>query len=235
MRRRKRHSLVVGAALAITGLLICASTAAAACKSQSGRAVVKVAPYGGAVAGDAQNHLSRFIVVLGDKAKIWKEDFAELVPQAPFLAKFKLALDAAEVMKGQPITAEQAYRFWLQVPETLQVFTGAVFESEGRYSVQSSMHLGELVKKSTPTVLQFTLLVKNDETSTANDSHSLIIYYALGLEARELECPSSVIAALLSRANGKATDLLRGKLQENERQQVLQIKESIKTILSALK
>ena len=222
--------------LAVAGALGSASSASAQCQSQStARYVVKVAPYGGAVVGDAQNQLSRFIDILQDKARLWKADVATLAPEAPFLRKFTLSLDPTEVMKGQPITADQAYDFWLNVPNTLEVLYGAVFDSPGQYIVQSSMHLGDLERKSTPTVIQVTLVLQSSEIGTANDSHSLVIYYALGLQARQLQCTSSVVAALLSRANEKAADLLGRRLTANERERVVQIKTSIETMLGNLK
>jgi hypothetical protein len=63
----------------------------------------------------------------------------------------------------------------------------------------------------------------------------LVIYYALGLQALHLQCPSSVISALLSRANGRATDLLGRQLVADERERVVQLKTSIEVLLSKLK
>jgi hypothetical protein len=234
--RLKSHSLLIHTAVAVAGLWGCTLSAYAECQSKSPpRTVVKVAPYGGAIAGDAQNQLSRFLEILRDKARLWKADVAALASEAPFLTKFTLSLDQTEVMKGQPITADQAYNFWRDVPNTLQVLYGAIFDSQGQYTVQSSMHLGDVEQKNTQTVVQVTLLLQGSESGTVNDSHSLIIYYALGLQALQLQCPSSVISTLLSRANEKASDLLGRKLAANERERVVQIKTSIETILSKLK
>lgn len=232
-----RPSPLLRAACILVGLAGPASPGFADCQSKSEpRTIVKVTPYAGARAMEAQDSLERFIDILRDKARLWKSDVATLAADAPFLTNFTLQLDRADVMKGDPITAEQAEDFWVKAPKTLQVLYGTVFPSQGQYIVHSSMHLGRLESQSTPTLIQVTLPLQASEMGTANDSHSLVTYYALGLQAHQLQCPAAVTAKLLARANEKATDLLRRPtLADRERERIVQLKGSIETLLSNLK
>jgi hypothetical protein len=230
------HVLMLGVTLATAGTFTTAVAANASClSSDPARMIVKVAAYGGAAEGEAKNELQRFIHILNNKSDLWKEDIEPLFTDAPVLMQFALSVNLAEVTNGHETQPADAYKYWKDVPTTLQVLYGAIFPSQGGYIAHTSIHLGHLVRPNIPTIFNVTLPLEARELGTSIDGHSMIVYYALGLESRQLQCPTNVVSHFLTHAHETATTLLNGRSDDGQRALALRVKKEIEDILTALK
>jgi hypothetical protein len=145
-----------------------------------------------------------------------------------------LSLDENEVTAGEVLPLEQISSFWIKNPKTLQVVYGAIFPKRGQYVAESTIYLGSLVSSNGETIIHVTLPIDPSEAGKVIDSHSLIAYYALGLEAHQLGCPSGVVNHLLTHAYETAATLLSRNLSDDERTLVVQTQGAIKAILEQL-
>jgi hypothetical protein len=212
--RRSHPAIVLSCALAWG--LICSLPALGDCKLTLGpRDIVKVAHYSGAEGDRGGAALSQFMALLKDKYDQWKEDVNKIVPADKFLS-LHLDLDETEVKSGKTIDADDASNILMKVPKTLEVLWGLIFiEANGQPTVpevRSSIYFGELGGKRTKVTVP--LQISPNELGLASDSHSLVTYYALALEALRLGCPVHVAAGLLSQAKEKAADLAKELAKE---------------------
>jgi len=77
------------------------------------------------------------------------------------------------------------------------------------YLVKSNFHLGELKGAFPYDVVKITLPVISSEFGNTQDSHSLVILYALAMDAKRLGQDKSTIARFLTAANNKMADIKR--------------------------
>ncbi|MCK5322577.1 MAG: hypothetical protein KAJ45_00480 [Desulfobulbaceae bacterium] len=77
------------------------------------------------------------------------------------------------------------------------------------YLVKSNFHLGELKGLFPYDVVKITLPVSSSEFGNTQDSHSLVILYALAMDAKRLGHDKSHIARFLTSANNKLADIKR--------------------------
>ena len=77
------------------------------------------------------------------------------------------------------------------------------------YMVKSNIHLGELKGKYRHDVLRITLPINSKEFGNTRDSHSVVILYALAMDAKRLGYDKSHIARFLNAANNKLADIKR--------------------------
>ncbi len=202
--------------------------ATADCKfpDSAARVVVKIGPYAGGRTGESLNQLSNFLQLLRENYYMLKQDIEPYAAAAPFLQKVELSLQDDYVITGDQITAETALKYWRDAPTTLQVFFGAIRRIQETFTIVSSIHLGDT---QNPLYIM-TLPLRGDEFASAKDSHTLLIYYALALQAKKLECPSDVVGHLLSRTNEIATTLLNRQISETERKRVVEIKQHVESL-----
>ncbi|NOQ78109.1 MAG: hypothetical protein GQ546_01775 [Gammaproteobacteria bacterium] len=77
------------------------------------------------------------------------------------------------------------------------------------YLVKSNFHLGELKGTFPYDTVNITLPVSSKEFGNTQDSHSLVILYALAMDAKRLGHDKSHIARFLNSANNKLADIKR--------------------------
>ena len=91
------------------------------------------------------------------------------------------------------------------------------------YVVQSDIYIGELRGQFPRPEISVKLPIVDSEASTTSDSHSVITYYVLAMEAKQLSCDQAIARGLLARALSILKDIRRrggnisGDLAELER------------------
>jgi len=75
--------------------------------------------------------------------------------------------------------------------------------------VKSNFHLGALKEYFPYDVVKITLPVSSGEFGNTQDSHSLVILYALAMDAKRQGFNKSHIARFLTAANNKLADIKR--------------------------
>ena len=193
---------------------------ASACDPQaaaSARQTIVLFDYSGAEQGEAQNQYSSFKGALRDKATVWVDELADLSEVAPFLGDLGLGGPFPDTLTRTSDVKE----YWRR-NQALELLRGSIFPVDGSFSVMSRIYLGELSGGLGSTSVLVSLPISPNEFGNANDSHSLVTYYALAMEAKRLQCSPGVVVGLLSRAREKAADLDRRDIGDPEIERVRQ-------------
>jgi hypothetical protein len=207
-----------------TSLLVFAlgllSLPAFACDSPaaSARQTIVLFDYSGAEQGEARNQYSLFKGALRDKITVWFDELADLRPAAPFLGDLGLHPRSGplpDTLAG-PSDLEE---YWRR-NQALELLRGGVVPGNGNFSVRSRIYLGELSGELGSTSVSVSLPISGNEFANANDSHSLVTYYALAMEAKRLQCAPGVVVGLLGKAREKAADLERRNMGDPEIQRI---------------
>lgn len=100
--------------------------------------------------------------------------------------------------------------YW-EKSNALELLRGRVWlGSQGRpHTVQSDIYIGDLRGAFPRPEVTVQLAVEPDEASTTNDSHSVVTYFALGMEAKRLGCDQAISRAFLARARSILADIRR--------------------------
>ena len=108
-------------------------------------------------------------------------------------------------------TKTEGINRWLKnQTSVLCLLRGTILSDDNvTYLVKSSLHLGELKGSFPYDVVKITLPVSSSEFGNTQDSHSLVILYALAMDAKRLGQDKSHIARFLTAANNKLADLKR--------------------------
>lgn len=191
------------------GLLL---PAALACDLQAAgggpRRTIVLFDYSGAEQGEAKNQYSLFKGALRDKMTVWLEELADLRSGAPFLDDIRLHPQGSASLPDTLAGPRDVEEYWRR-NRALELLRGGVLPGDGSFSVQSRIYLGDLRGGLGSPSVAVSLPIAGSEFANASDSHSLVTYYALAMEAKRLGCPSGVVVGLLGRAREKAADLVR--------------------------
>ena len=196
---------------------------ASACDSQAmgvaPRGTVVLFDYSGAEQGEARNRYSLFKGVLRDKMAVWFEELGDLRRVAPFLGELKLHPRGNASLPDTLAGPGDVEEYWRRNP-ALELLRGGVISQNGTFSVQSRIYLGDFKGGLEPASVSVRLPIVSSEFANASDSHSLVTYYALAMQAKSLHCSSGIIVGLLNKAREKAVDLARRKMADPEIERV---------------
>lgn len=100
-------------------------------------------------------------------------------------------------------------QLWLKnQASVLCLLTGTIVsEDDENYLVLSNFYLGELKAHLPYDPLSIPLSIKLTEFSNIQDSHSLVIFYALAMEAKRLGLDKSLVAHFLAMAKNTLADI----------------------------
>jgi hypothetical protein len=216
---------LAGWTMAIGATALTASPAADQCSGISAsvqpRLTIPVFRYAGSEDGEARNHFSRFQAVLSVKlatliGEVQQADSgkSEVDPAA---GRSALRLDYLRdlglyVPKDGPITdtlntLAKRETYW-RVQNALQLLRGELWPGQP-YFVDSSIFIGDLRGSFPSPEVHIRMPVQPELVPSTNDSHSLVTYYALAMDARRLRCDPAIVRSLLSRAWSVLQDLKR--------------------------
>jgi hypothetical protein len=197
------------AALVALVVLLGTAPAAPACDPQvdslGPRAKVYLFDYAGAEEGEARNRHSQFQAAMLDKAERWSEELSTLGVGTDYLGQLQVIRAGRDSLAGRP---DQVRKFWSD-SHALQLLSGIVDSDASGYSVRSRIFLGELRGGLASSSIVVGMPVVASQFGNVLDSHSIVTYYALAIDARRRRCDPAVAIALLNSLAEKVADLRR--------------------------
>lgn len=169
------------------------------------RAKVYLFDYGGAESQDARNRLSQFQSAMLDRAERWAEELSRLGVGADYLRQLQVIKAGPDTLAGSPT---QVRDYWTR-SHALQLMSGIVDGAHGQFSVRSRMFIGDLRGSLDSSSLVVGMPIVASQFGNIMDSHSVVTYYALALDALRRRCDRAVAIALLNSVDEKVTDLRR--------------------------
>lgn len=169
---------------------------------------VAVFQYAGSVEGDASGEkFSVFRGILDDKISHLKRE----VLQGDALALAYLNDVHISYRDKDNFTTTEGINRWLKnQASVLCVLRGTIISDDNvTYIVKSNIYLGELRGHFPYDSLKISLPISSREFGNNRDSHSVVILYALAMDAKRLGYDKSHIARFLTVANNKLADIKR--------------------------
>jgi hypothetical protein len=131
-------------------------------------------------------------------------------PQAEFPGRLELYLRKGRPLEDTLEDPAQRRLYW-DKSNSLELLRGRVWlgTSGKPHVVQSDIYIGDLRGAFPRSDVVVKLAIDPDEVSTTNDSHSVVTYFALAMEARRLGCDQAISRNLLARAKSILQDIRR--------------------------
>lgn len=155
----------------------------------------------------ARNQFDNFKSIIHAKISSISEElslksyFAELKNLSPF---FPLDSQGNHV-KWTGSNADLMTRW--QNSQALEIFLGRIRVTGDVYSVRSEVFFGDLQTSLGSKFIKIDLPIVDDQYDTTRDSHSVVILYALAMDARQRCRPENEVIELLSAARERLADV----------------------------
>ena len=200
------RSAAVAAGLCASALLLWPAQVSA-CDSVDPRDTVFMFNYGGADVGEARNQHSQFQSAIHDKARQWVDELKRLSAGLDYLDGFHVEKPGEDTLAGNPARTRQFFAG----TRALELLSGVVTKDSGRdsYSVRSRIFVGELRGSLGEESVVVSMPISAAQFGSMMDSHSVVTFYALAMDARRRKCDRAVSIALLSALMEKVRDLGR--------------------------
>jgi len=91
----------------------------------------------------------------------------------------------------------------------LALWTGTIETKNDSKTAFSNIYLGRFNGTLAPPEVRLSLPVTMQDVSNTIDTHSMVTFYALAMNARVASCPANVVKALMDKASAKYQDLAR--------------------------
>lgn len=197
-----------GAALAAAFAVFGTTAAMGQCNSKEPvRIELRMFKYYGTESGPAQDKFSLFYQILIEKLKHIQDEANSPDVDTKYLDKLKIIPDYAK-LELPPKEAEKLKTIWESFP-ALILLSGALDLEGTTYYVDSSIYWGGLKPAGLRDYIYARMPVTPAGQRNALDTHSLITFFALAMDAKRRGCHSSVVLHLLEHAAEKAKDLER--------------------------
>jgi hypothetical protein len=173
--------------------------------------------YSGTEVGEARNQFSRFQGII--KVKLTAlidelqhpagDDESPSVSEFPrhsftYFEKLGIQLPGGEPIKDTLTTTDKR-EYW-EVTNALELLRGTLWPGTPYY-VTSEIYIGELRGSFPRNEVLVRLSIEPEMVPTTNDTHSLVTYYVLAMDARRLKCDPALVDYFLSRAWSILQDL----------------------------
>jgi hypothetical protein len=189
--------------ISILCCLLCAPTILVAAPKN----VVAIFQYKGANSPLSKDKYETFQQIIEDKIDNLKREVFQSDLQAPAY------LQDIEIMvhEQDTFTRRSGIKRWLKNQSSvLCLLRGAIVSDDNvTYMVKSNFHLGELTEYFPHDVVKIDLPVVKSEHANTKDSHSLVLLYALAMDAKRVGSDSHHIARFLTSALNKLADMKR--------------------------
>jgi len=207
------------AAGAIAALLFAIPAAAQVCPPAGAklepRVLIPLFRYEPVTDNAAASHFRLFSSVLNTKVAALAGEASSGAARAAFASGLRIYTHANQPLDDTLQDAAQRKDYW-DKSNSLGLLRGRIWPgAAGKpQSVQSDFYIGELRGAFPRPELTVQLPLDENQVSTTNDSHSVVTYYALAMEARRLGCDQAISRGLLARAASILRDIRRraGKL-----------------------
>ena len=181
------------------------------------RITIPLFRYAGTDVGEASNHFTRFQSIIQRKLTTLSGEaqysyaHEQSSPQARtqqlgYLGKLSLSFPREGPQPDNLRTLLQREDFWKN-QNALLLFRGELWTDKTKPYVLSDIYLGDLRGSFPAQEVRVKLSIQPESVPKTLDSHSLIIYYALAMDARRLGCDPAIVNALLAKARSILSDL----------------------------
>jgi hypothetical protein len=201
-RRRRRAAF---AALAVCVAMRAAAGCDPAVDPLGPRAKVFLFDYGGAESPVARDRHSQFQAAMLDKAERWGEELSQLGVGADYLEQLQVVRAGRDTLAGNPALVR---KYWSD-SHALQLMSGIVDASDGQFEVRSRLFIGDLRGSLPTSSLLVGMPITASQFGNVMDSHSIVTFYALAIDAERRRCDRAVTIALLNALDEKVADLKR--------------------------
>ena len=169
--------------------------------------------YGGAISAPSQDAIDSFRSIVADKILMLRSSLSDTT-EAKYLASLAIDLTHQNENLSDPLAA------W-QTEQALLLMSGILVSPQagsGAFTVASTIYIGDLAQRyGSPTQsknsFRVDLPISSEELGTIQDTHSLLIIYALTLDALSTNRDHQVVFRLIAMAHNNSHDMqLRGRL-----------------------
>lgn len=186
--------LVLALALALWPGLTVPAAASPACSPK--RLLIPVVQYLGASSGPAANDFELFIGILDEKIGIIRNEF----PDIDYIKDLSLLFAGHGRKPFPPFNADaDALRYWRE-SESLKILQGSIWSKDDVSYAKSKIVLGELTGRFLDSIVTLRLPIVDEAVPTTLDSHSMITYFALMMDAKRMRCDQGIINHFKSKA-----------------------------------
>ena len=160
--------------------------------------------YEGAAGEEPRIQLGRFKGILRDKVTVLVQELQSTPNRYLYLRALALIPIPASEDK---LTSENDVQQYWEVSRSLLLFRGTLFSDAAGYFAQSRLYWGDLRGGMSQPSISARLPIKSEEFLNTNDTHSLIVYFALAQDAIRMGDDPAAVIELLNRAQDKIRDL----------------------------
>lgn len=218
------------AAMLVAFALVGTTAAMAQCNSQEPvRIELRMFKYSGVESGAAQDKFSLFYQILVEKLKHIQDEATSAEIDTKYLNNLKIIPDFAK-LEPPPREKDKLKTIWDSYP-ALILLSGLLDLDGTTYYVDSSIYWGGLKPAGLPDSIYARMPVTPAGQRNATDTHSMITFFALAMDAKRRGCHSSVVLHFLELADEKAKDLERRKELDDD---LLKVKTSIEEQIASL-
>jgi len=179
---------------------------------------VNLFKYHGSEANELYTGFNQFRGILKDKIITMVEEILSSNPNCDYLAHLNLCF----INDYLPDSYDQIIDFWNRnsIIQPLELLSGAMFLEESSIIVQSRAHVNtdqsnnEKIEIKSIKSFNIKMEIKPEEFGSIRDSHSVLILYALAMDAKRKNLPTNIISEYLSKAYSLSKDLQIKKISK---------------------
>lgn len=165
------------------------------------RLIIPLFKYAGTEVGEAQNQFSQFKGIIVRKLTTLIDELQDYA----YLSKLDIHLPGGSPISDTLTNPEKRHVYWRDT-NALELLRGTLWQGNP-YFVDSEIYIGDLRGNFPRREVHTRLLIAPENVPSTNDTHSLVTYYALAMDARRLQCEPALVRHFLSRAYSILQDL----------------------------
>ena len=193
-------------------LVVCSPVIYAKCTSAEleakARVKIPLFQYGGALTGEAQNKYSSFQTLLTRKLTVLIRELQKDRADLDYLESLGIYLPEGKPLVDDLLTPAKRQEYWLG-SRSLELLRGEITKTENYYIVLSDIYIGDLGAELGRKEIVISLPIVAELVPHTNDTHSLITYYLLAMDAKQLDCEMPLINHYMSKAWSVYLDLAK--------------------------
>lgn len=194
--------------VAIAGLFICfgvptklMAECADISPTNQPRLIIPLFKYSGAEVGEAQNQFSQYKGIIVRKLSALIDE----LPQYTYLENLDIHLPGGLPITDTLTNRQRRQAYWTDT-HALELLRGTLW-SGTPYFVDSEIYIGDLRGRFPRNEVHMRFAIEPENVPSTNDTHSLVTYYVLAMDARRLKCEPALVRRFLSNAYSILEDL----------------------------
>ena len=191
------------------------------------RLTICIFKYAGTDSTIGNNNFAIFRKIYEEKISLLKDELSIFSDDLSYLSELRMFPPLASKALEDAFSMESDLKEYWKSSDALQLLRGSVFQKEATTYVRSQIYLGISSDSLNISSVVVRLPVIDEEFPNTSDTHSIVTYYALAMDAERLGKVSTVVR-LLSKALEKLRDLER---RGGIKQSLVPLKNSITVVV----